>query len=177
MDPRAHLTRLGRLLYKTGAYSNIWPQELSTEVRKEGQLLCWCPWLTPLPSDHIFMRFICWELHSWLWILNWFGSLWVKKRLDVKVKTGLLPPSPNTWFSFLWWCKNVSHFNKYLSYCDTFLYINRYMTLHFNTKLFNFHTEMSFYFAKSKKTQISLLHATCSAANSRQTQVKTNWWT
>lgn len=39
MDPRAHLTRRSRLLYKTGTYSNIWPQDLAIEVKKGSQII------------------------------------------------------------------------------------------------------------------------------------------
>lgn len=39
MEPRAHLTRRGRLLYKTGTYSNIRPQELAIEVKKGSQTI------------------------------------------------------------------------------------------------------------------------------------------
>lgn len=36
-DPRAPSTRLARLLYKTGTYSNIWPPELATKVKGGSQ--------------------------------------------------------------------------------------------------------------------------------------------
>lgn len=51
--PRAHSTSLSRLLYTTGTYSNIWPQE--PELREEVKLC------SPSSSTASVSRPLCWE--------------------------------------------------------------------------------------------------------------------
>ena len=81
MDPRAHLTRRGRLFYKTDTYSNIWPPELATEGKKGIQTIVSASPanIAALLSNDIFIL-----IHFWGAVLSYMkcgtdnGNLLVK---------------------------------------------------------------------------------------------------